>query len=54
MKSVLFPLLAASAFLARPVARGQTQFEVLVLAVPEKWHRACIPVAKESFEKMVT
>jgi len=51
MKSLLFPLLAASAFLARP-ARAQTQFEVLVVAVPEKWHRDCIPVAKESFQKL--
>ncbi len=51
MKSLLFPLLAASAFLVRP-ARGQSQFEVLVLAVPEKWHRACIPVAQKSFEQM--
>jgi len=51
MKTLLFPLLAASAFLARP-AHGQTQFEVLVVAVPEKWHRDCIPVAKESFQQM--
>jgi type 1 glutamine amidotransferase len=51
MKSWLLPLLAASAFLARP-ARAQTQFSVLVLAVPEKWHRDCNPVARESFEKM--
>jgi type 1 glutamine amidotransferase len=51
MRSFVFPLLAASAFLAQP-ARAQTQFNVLVVAVPEKWHRDCIPVAKESFEKM--
>jgi type 1 glutamine amidotransferase len=51
MKSFLFFLLAVSAVLPRP-ARAQTQFEVLVLAVPEKWHRECIPVAKESFEQM--
>ena len=51
MKSLVLPLLAASAFLARP-ARGQNQFGVLVLAVPEKWHRDCLPVARQSFEEM--
>jgi len=51
MRSFVLPLLAASAFLVRP-ARAQTQFEVLVVAVPEKYHRDCIPVARESFEKM--
>jgi uncharacterized protein len=51
MRSFVLPLLAASAFLARP-ARAQTQFNVLVVAVPEKYHRDCLPVARESFEKM--
>ena len=51
MKSLVVPLLAAAAFLSRP-ARGQTQFEILVLAVPEKWHRDCIPVARQSFEQL--
>jgi uncharacterized protein len=51
MKSAFFPLLAASAFLARPV-RAQNQFDVLVVAVPEKWHRACIPIAQESFQHL--
>jgi type 1 glutamine amidotransferase len=51
MKSFLFPFLAVSTFLTRP-ARAQTQFDVLVLAVPEKWHRDCIPVARDSFQKM--
>lgn len=51
MKTLLIPLLAAAALLPRP-ARGQTQFEILVVAVPEKWHRDCIPVAKESFQHM--
>jgi uncharacterized protein len=51
MNSLLFPLLAASALFVRP-ARGQAQFEILVLAVPEKWHRDCIPVARESFERL--
>lgn len=45
-------MLSASPSLVRPAVRGQTQFEVLVLAVPEKWHQDCIPVAEESFEKM--
>ena len=52
MKYLMFPVLAASAFLSRPVARGQTQFEVLVVAVPEKWHRDSIPVVRESFQHM--
>ena len=51
MRSFVLPLLAASAFLVRP-ARAQTQFNVLVVAVPEKYHRDCIPIARESFEKM--
>ncbi len=51
MMSLLFPVLAAAAILPRP-PEAQSQFAVLVLAVPEKWHRDCIPVAKESFERM--
>lgn len=51
MKPLLLPVLAASVLLTRP-ARGQSQFEVLVLAVPEQWHRACIPAAKQSFARM--
>lgn len=51
MMTLLLPVLAAAAILPKP-AGPQSQFDVLVLAVPEKWHRDAIPAAKESFQRM--
>jgi len=50
MKTLLFPLLAASAFLARP-AHGQTQFEVLVVAVPRNGTATASPSRRNLFSK---
>lgn len=45
-------LIVCCLLLAGFVARAQNQFEVLVFAQPEKWHKDCVPVAHESFATM--
>ena len=52
MKSKLVPALAAAAVLATPNARADSQYKLLVLAIPNKYHYAYIPVARESLERL--
>ena len=51
MKHLLFLAVLFTSFLARP-ATAQNQFEVLVYAMPSKYHYEYIPIAKDSFQKM--
>jgi len=51
MKSFLAAALVLLAALPVP-ARAQSQFEVLVLSIPNKYHHDYIPVARESFQRM--
>lgn len=44
--------LAAAVGTATPALAADTQFAVLVLAMPTKYHYEYIPVARESFEKL--
>ncbi len=48
MKTVRF-LAFALLLLGALAARAQNQFEILVFAQPEKWHKDAVPVARESF-----
>lgn len=51
MKRVLLCLLAALAFLI-PAPAADSQFRILVLAMPSKYHYEYIPVARDSLEHM--
>lgn len=42
----------AAALATTPVHAGEGQFQLLVLALPTKYHYEYIPVARESFEKL--
>jgi type 1 glutamine amidotransferase len=53
MKKTLHTLAVAAAVAAAPAAHaGDGQFQLLVLALPTKYHYEYIPVARESFEKL--
>lgn len=45
-------LLVFCLLLAGLVARAEDQFQILVFAQPEKWHKDCVPVAHASFEAL--
>jgi type 1 glutamine amidotransferase len=51
MKRIL-PALAAAAVLATPAARADSQYKLLVLAIPNKYHYEYIPVARDSLERL--
>lgn len=51
MKRIL-PALAAAAVLAAPAARADSQYKLLVLAIPNKYHYEYIPVARDSLERL--
>lgn len=48
----ILPALAAAAVLATPAARAASQYKLLVLAIPNKYHYEYIPVARDSLERL--
>jgi hypothetical protein len=48
----IVPALAAAAVLATPAARADSQYKLLVLAIPNKYHYEYIPVARDSLERL--
>ncbi|WP_198117751.1 ThuA domain-containing protein [Massilia rhizosphaerae] len=48
----ILPALAAAAVLATPAARADSQYKLLVLAIPNKYHYEYIPVARDSLERL--
>lgn len=51
-KTLAAAALLSAATAATPALAADTQFAVLVLAMPTKYHYEYIPVARESFEKL--
>jgi hypothetical protein len=45
-------MFAAALALAAPDSRADSQFKLLVLAVPDKWHYEYIPIARENLERL--
>jgi len=52
MKQALQALAVAATVASAPALAADSQFAVLVLAMPSKYHYEYIPLARESFEKM--
>ena len=48
----IVPAVAAAAVLATPTAQADSQYKLLVLAIPNKYHYEYIPVARDSLEKL--
>ena len=52
MKRLVFVLTALAAIMAPALAWADSQFRLLVLAMPSKYHYEYIPVARDSLERM--
>lgn len=52
MKTMIRALLLLAALLATPAALAESQFKLLVFAMPGKYHYEYIPIARDSLEQM--
>ena len=52
MKTTLMTVAAAAALLGSGMASADSQFKLLVLAMPGKYHYEYIPIARDSLERL--